>query len=67
MLVAMQKMPLYVQECKKETHQISEVYALGVDAAPTRQARACLVEQAISAMDFTGSAVPAAKVDLARC
>ena len=67
MLLAMQKVPLYVQDCKKEACQISAVYALGVDAAPTLRARACLVEQTISAMDFTLSAVHSAKVDLARC
>lgn len=69
MFLAMQKtsskMPLYVQDCKRETGRISAVYALGVDAAPTLQARACFVERTSSAMDFTSSAVRSPEVDLA--
>lgn len=64
---ATQKMLLYVQGCKKETDPISTVYALGVNAAPTRQTRACFVEHTISAMDLTCSSGHLAKVDLARC
>ena len=66
MLLATQKMLLYVQGCKEETDPISTVYALGANAAPTRQARACLVEHAISAMDLTCSSGHSAEVDLAR-
>ncbi|KAK9834713.1 hypothetical protein WJX74_008405 [Apatococcus lobatus] len=47
--------------CKREMGHISAVYALGVDVAPTRQARAWLVERTISAMDFTCSAVQSDK------
>ena len=67
MLLAMQKMLLYVQDCKEETGQISAVYALGVDATPTRQVRACFVEHAISAMDLTCSSAHSVKVDLGHC
>ena len=66
MLLATQKVLLYVQGCKKELDPISAVYALGVDVAPTRQSRACFVEHAIPAMDLTCSSVPSAKVDLVR-
>lgn len=67
MLLATQKMLLFAQDCKEETDQISAVYALGVDAAPSRRARACFVEHAILAMDLTCSSARSAKVDLARC
>lgn len=56
---------MHVQGCKREMGHISAVYALGVDVAPTRQARAWLVERTISAMDFTCSAVQSDKVGFA--
>ena len=61
------KPTLCVQECKRQTGRISAVYAFGMDSAPTRQARACLVEHTISAVELTCTAVRSAKVNAACC